>query len=74
MLNVWEKLRFDKQEVQEFFLPTLLMSMSTNISMVVDSLIVSFLIGAINISAIQVVAPVLTFINLLYWMVGFGEV
>ncbi len=60
------------RKFKEFFLPTLLMSMSTNISMVVDSLIVSFLIGAINISAIQVVAPVLTFINLLYWMVGFG--
>lgn len=60
------------RKFREFFLPTLLMSMSTNISMVVDSLIVSFLIGAINISAIQVVAPVLTFINLLYWMVGFG--
>ena len=60
------------RKFREFFLPTLLMSMSTNISMVVDSLIVSFLIGAINISAIQVVAPVLTFINLLYWMIGFG--
>ena len=60
------------RKFREFFLPTLLMSMSTNISMVVDSLIVSFLIGAINISAIQVVAPILTFINLLYWMVGFG--
>ena len=60
------------RKFKEFFLPTLLMSMSTNISMVVDSLIVSFLIGAINISAIQVVAPILTFINLLYWMVGFG--
>lgn len=60
------------RKFKEFFLPTLMMSMSTNISMVVDSLIVSFLIGAINISAIQVVTPVLTFINLLYWMVGFG--
>ena len=60
------------RKFREFFLPTLLMSMSTNISMVADSLIVSFLIGAINISAIQVVAPILTFINLLYWMVGFG--
>lgn len=60
------------RKFKEFFLPTILMSMSTNISMVVDSLIVSFLIGAINISAIQAIAPVLTFINLLYWMVGFG--
>ncbi len=54
----------------EFFLPTLMTSMAGNICLLIDSIIVSFLIGAINLSAIQVASPLITFINLMYWMVG----
>ena len=66
--------RYDllSSKFKEFFLPTLLMSMAMNTSTFIDSLIVSFTIGSINLSAIQVVTPIITFINLLYWMIGLG--
>jgi Na+-driven multidrug efflux pump/anti-sigma regulatory factor (Ser/Thr protein kinase) len=57
---------------KEFFLPTLLMSMAMNISVFVDTLIVGNFLGSINISAMALIAPLLTFINLIYWMVGLG--
>ena len=56
----------------EFFLPTLFTSMAGNICLFIDSLIVSFLIGPLNLSAIQVVSPLITFVNLIYWMIGLG--
>ena len=56
----------------EFFLPTLMTSMAGNICIFIDSIIVSFLIGAGNLAAIQVASPLVTFINLIYWMVGLG--
>ena len=57
---------------KELFLPTLFTSMTGNICMVVDSIIVSNLIGAVALSAIQPVAPLSTFVNLIYWMIGLG--
>ena len=56
----------------EFFLPTLFTSMAGNICLFVDGLIVSFLIGASNLAPIYIVAPVITFVNLIYWMIGLG--
>ena len=61
-----------KAKFGEFFLPTLFTSMAGNICLFVDGLLVSFLIGASNISAIQIVTPVITFVNLIYWMIGLG--
>ena len=61
-----------KSKFSEFFMPTLFTSMAGNICLFVDGLIVSFLLGAGNLSAIQIVAPVSTFINLIYWMIGLG--
>ena len=61
-----------KCKFSEFFLPTLFTSMAGNICLFVDGLIVSFLLGAGNLSAIQLVAPVITFVNLIYWMIGLG--
>ena len=61
-----------RSKFSEFFLPTLFTSMAGNICLFVDGLIVSFLIGAGNLSAIQSVAPVITFVNLIYWMIGLG--
>lgn len=61
-----------RSKFKEFFLPTIFTSMAGNICLFVDGLIVSFLIGAGNLSAIQIVAPVITFVNLIYWMVGLG--
>lgn len=61
-----------RSKFTEFFLPTLFTSMAGNICLFVDGLIVSFLLGAANLSAIQIVAPVITFVNLIYWMIGLG--
>lgn len=61
-----------RSKFKEFFLPTLFTSMAGNICLFVDGLIVSFLLGAGNLSAIQIVAPVATFVNLIYWMIGLG--
>ena len=61
-----------KSKFSEFFLPTLFTSMAGNICLFVEGLIVSFLLGAGNLSAIQLVAPVITFVNLIYWMIGLG--
>jgi putative MATE family efflux protein len=57
---------------REFFLPTLLMSMAMNISTFMDTLIVGNTLGPINISAMALIAPIITFINLVYWMIGLG--
>ncbi|MDO5811178.1 MAG: MATE family efflux transporter, partial [Methanobrevibacter sp.] len=61
-----------RSKFTEFFLPTLFTSMAGNICLFVDGLIVSFLLGAANLSAIQIVAPIITFVNLIYWMIGLG--
>ncbi|WP_298499845.1 MATE family efflux transporter [uncultured Methanobrevibacter sp.] len=61
-----------RRKFKEFFLPTLFTSMAGNICLFVDGLIVSFLIGAGNLAPIQSVAPVITFVNLIYWMIGLG--
>ena len=61
-----------RSKFTEFFLPTLFTSMAGNICLFVDGLIVSFLLGAANLSAIQIVAPVITFVNLIYWTIGLG--
>ena len=57
---------------KEFFFPTLFTSMSGNISMFIDSLIVSNLLGAAVLSGIQPISPLTSFINLIYWMFGLG--
>ena len=57
---------------KEFFFPTLLTAMAGNICLVVDSILVSFFVGVANLSAIQLVSPLLTFVNLIYWMIGLG--
>ena len=66
--------RYDllSSKFNEFFLPTLMTSMAGNICLFIDSIIVSFLIGAVNLSAIQVASPLVTFVNLIYWMIGLG--
>jgi len=57
---------------KEFFFPTLFTSMTGNICLLVDSVIVSNLIGAVALSAIQPIEPLVTFVNLIYWMIGLG--
>ena len=60
------------RKFREFLLPTLFTSMAGNISIFIDSLLVSILIGNITLSVMQIIQPVSTLINLLYWMIGLG--
>ena len=48
------------------------MSMAINPSTFIDTLIVGKTLGPINISAMALIAPIITFINLIYWMIGLG--
>ena len=57
---------------REFLFPTLFTSMAGNISIFIDSILVSILIGAINLSVMQIIEPVSTLLNLIYWMIGLG--
>ena len=57
---------------REFFFPTLFTSMAGNICIFIDSILISIILGSFNLSAIQIIAPVATFVNLLYWMIGLG--
>lgn len=57
---------------REFLIPTLFTSMAGNISIFIDSILVSILIGVINLSVMQIIEPVSTLLNLLYWMIGLG--
>lgn len=57
---------------KELFFPTLFTSMTGNISIFLDSLIVSNLLGASILASIQPINPLITFVNLIYWMIGLG--
>ena len=61
-----------KGKFNEFLIPTLLTTMANNICLFSDSLIVSYLIGSFNLAAIQLVVPIVTLINLIYWAIGLG--
>lgn len=60
------------RKFREFLLPTFFTSMAGNISIFIDAILVSFFIGAINLSVMQIIEPVSTFLNLIYWMIGLG--
>jgi len=57
---------------RELFFPTLFTSMTGNISIFLDSLIVSNLLGATVLASIQPINPPITFVNMIYWMIGLG--
>jgi len=57
---------------RELFFPTLFTSMTGNISIFLDSLIVSNLLGATVLASIQPINPLITFVNMIYWMIGLG--
>lgn len=56
----------------DFLIPTLLTVMTGNIALIIDSIIVSTLVGTISLSGIQVIEPLSSFFSLLCWMIGLG--
>ena len=56
----------------EFFIPTLLAAIAGNFAILADALIISALLGPMNLSVIQSMEPLVQFINMIYWLIGFG--
>ena len=66
------KYRLVGRKFREFFLPTLSMALANNMALFVDSVLVSRLLGISRMPAIQLCSPIVTFVNLVYWMLGLG--
>lgn len=56
----------------KFLIPTILTVMTGNIALIIDTVIISTLIGVVSLSGVQVIEPIASFFSLLYWMVGLG--
>ena len=57
---------------KELFFPTLLAAIAGNFAILADAFIVSALLGPINLSVIQSIEPLVQFVNMIYWLIGFG--
>ncbi len=57
---------------KEMFIPTLLVSIAGNFAVLADAFIISFLINPLSLSVIQSIGPYTSFINVIYWLFGFG--
>ena len=57
---------------KELFFPTLLAAIAGNFALIADGLIISALLGHMNLSVIQSIEPLAQFINVVYWLIGFG--
>ena len=67
-----KKYRLIARTYREFLLPTLAMTMANNMALFVDSVLVSTFLGVARMPAIQLCYPVVSFVNMIYWMVGLG--
>ena len=61
-----------KSKFWQYFFPTVLSIFASNMAVVVDALIVSALIGVDSLSGLQIMFPLICFVNLLCWMIGLG--
>ena len=57
---------------KEMFFPTLFASIAGNFAILLDAFIISLFMGAMNLSVIQSIEPLAQFINMVYWLIGFG--
>ena len=57
---------------KELFFPTLLAAIAGNFAILADAFIISALLGPMNLSVIQSIEPLAQFINVIYWLIGFG--
>ncbi|MBP3791862.1 MAG: hypothetical protein ILA26_07520 [Methanobrevibacter sp.] len=57
---------------KELFFPTLLAAIAGNFAILADAFIISALLGHMNLSVIQSMEPLVQFINMIYWLIGFG--
>ncbi|MER2014356.1 MAG: MATE family efflux transporter [Methanobrevibacter sp.] len=57
---------------KELFFPTLLAAIAGNFAILADAFIISAFLGPMNLSVIQSIEPLAQFINMIYWLIGFG--
>lgn len=57
---------------KEFFIPTLLAAIAGNFAILADAFIISAMLGPMNLSVIQSIEPLAQFVNMIYWLIGFG--
>ena len=57
---------------KELFIPTLLASIAGNFAVLADALLISMFMGPLNLFVIQSVGPLVAFVNVIYWLIGFG--
>ena len=57
---------------KELFFPTLLAAIAGNFAILADAFIISALLGPMNLSVIQSIEPLVQFVNMIYWLIGFG--
>ena len=57
---------------KELFLPTLLAAIAGNFAILADPFIISAMLGHMNLTVIQFIEPLAQFINMIYWLIGFG--
>ncbi len=60
------------KKYNEFFLPTLLISMAINITVIVETIIVGITLGPTNVAAMALVAPIFALFAMIYLMFAFG--
>ena len=60
------------KKYKEYFLPTLAMTMASNMAAFVDTILISIFLGSHRMSVIQICFPVLSFISFIYFMIGIG--
>ena len=57
---------------KELLFPTLLTSIAGNFAMLIDAFFISLFMGSTFLSVVQTMEPFVCFINVVYWLIGFG--
>ena len=57
---------------KKLFFPTLMASIAGNFAIIVDAFFISLFMGPIYLSVVQSMQPLLSFENVIYWMMGIG--
>lgn len=57
---------------RELFFPTLVASIAGNFAILADAFFISLFMGSSYLSVVQSIEPLAAFVNVVYWIIGFG--
>lgn len=60
------------RKFKELLFPTLVISIAGNFSIIIDAFFISLFMGPTFLSVVQSMEPFVCFINVVYWLIGFG--